>query len=165
MLYKDYERIFMFPIISRTISFLSQDMNIQLIDNIQNNEYVKGIVFRCQTSVIEIIGQENVIIIMSFSKELLDVLVDRFTYGEEISNEEKDEVFSSVVQEVINIVVGNALKTIQKKGTNINISTPKSFTTPLFEYNKEELVSMNLNTKYGLLSIGITDNNLILGNK
>lgn len=155
MQYRDCERVFMNPIMSRTLSYLSEDMDISLKTNSTDIKCIKGMAFQDINSMLEIVGHYEAIIIMSFTAELLNVLVERFTGGEPIYDEDIDEIRRSVAEEIINIVVGNTLKSIQKDGKKINITTPITFTEDEYGYDKNNFHSMHIDTEFGMLTIGI----------
>ena len=95
-------------------------------------------------------GSIQVLITMGYDDNLLDKLVEAFLEGEEVDEEELDEIKESVSCEIINTVVGNALKN-PLDGTTLGITPPILIyeAKSLFRQKSSQIATSVLKTEFG----------------
>ncbi len=140
------------PIVLRTEEFLKEDMNIDILsvneysDSLEIKELQKNIVM------IGVSGSANFMMTLGYDNSLIEKLTEVFLEGEEVLDNEKDEIFESIASEIANTVVGNSLPENEHK----------LFITPPVFVKDAKALSKNKNsqsfiaiitTKYGILSI------------
>jgi CheY-specific phosphatase CheX len=143
---------FLNPMIQRAKEFLKQDMDIEVTDFmepincLQIDESLKNI------STIGISGSANFTTVTIYDNHLLEKFVDIFLDGEGCDNDEKDEIFQSVANEIANTIIGNALP----EDENELFITPPTFlsdTTSLLINKNSKILISSVKTNYGKLSI------------
>jgi len=121
-MYDTYSQ-FLLPILDRLKSFLQDDMNIVVINDeskIINSEHIT---LKENTVLIGTGGSVQLLVTMGFDSEVLDKLVEEFSYGEVYEGEELIEIQESVACEVSNTIIGNAIKN-PVDSSIINITPP-----------------------------------------
>jgi len=100
-------------------------------------------------------GKLNLMIVISFDTKLLEQLISLFMDGEEVEEEEQQEVIDSVCGEVINTIIGLALPTFPQRGKGITITPPITINDAanIKKYKNSKLVSADIHTEFGSLSI------------
>ena len=142
-------------LILQTKLFLSEDMDIS-IENIEVNELNPDkLSLKEYTSMIGTGGTLNAMIVISFEKSLLNHLVELFMEGEEVDEDEIDEVQDSVTGETINTIIGLALPTFPNRGKGVTITPPITINdaSNIKKYKNSKIVSAEITTQYGRLSI------------
>ena len=135
--------------------FLSEDMGIDIekvdvVDDSPNKLFLKDF-----TSMIGTGGNLNMMVVISFEEQLLDSLVELFMDGEEVEEEEKEEVYDSVTGETINTIIGLALPTFPNRGKGVTITPPITISdaSNIKKYKNSKIVTANIKTQFGSLSI------------
>jgi len=135
--------------------FLSEDMDIditstQIIDNSPDKLSLKD-----YTSMIGTGGKLNLMVVISFDIKLLDYLVELFMDGEEVEDDEKEEIYDSVTGETINTIIGLALPTFPNRGKEVTITPPITISdaSTIKKYKNSKIISAEIKTKFGKLSI------------
>ena len=135
--------------------FLSGDMDI----NIQNvdieDRSPDKLILKDYTSMIGTGGKLNSMIIISFENHLLDKLVELFMDGEEVEEEELEEIKDSVSGETINTIIGLALPTFPNRGKGVTITPPITINdaSNIKKYKNAKIISADITTEFGALSI------------
>lgn len=154
--YTNYENEILVAILSRTISFLNDEMGITVISKNPEISSPKKVELKKNTAMIATGGSVQVLITMGYDDVLLEKLMEAFLEGEEIDEEEIDEIRESVSSEVINIIVGNAL-TNPIDDTVLNITPPILIyeAKSLFKHKSSKIAAATIKTNFGdmLLSI------------
>ena len=135
--------------------FLSEDMGID-INNITIDELNPDkLIPKDYTSMIGTGGTLNLMIIISYDSNLLNHLVTLFMDGEEVAQDEMVEVIDSVSGETINTIIGLALPTFPNRGKGVTITPPITINdaSNIKKYKNSKIVSANIVTQYGELSI------------
>ena len=135
--------------------FLSEDMGID-INNITIDELNPDkLILKDYTSMIGTGGSLNLMIIISYDSNLLNHLVTLFMDGEEVAQDEMVEVIDSVSGETINTIIGLALPTFPNRGKGVTITPPITINdaSNIKKYKNSKIVSANIVTQYGELSI------------
>ncbi len=132
----------------RTISFLKEDMQIEVISkNVSLNE--KNVFKpRDHTAIIGLGGSVKGLVIFGFSNKLVNQLVDAFAYGE-ISDEERDELICEVPAEVANTIIGNAIVNFPNNGKGVTITPPLTMedSKAMLKFKNSQVVSCTILTK------------------
>ena len=142
-------------LILQTKLFLTGDMDIE-IEEVKINELNPDkLVLKDYTSMIGTGGTFNSMIVISFENKILEHLVELFMDGEEVSQDEIDEVKDSVTGETINTIIGLALPTFPNRGKGVTITPPITVNdaSNIKKYKNSIIVTADIATKYGKLSI------------
>ncbi len=135
--------------------FLVEDMDI----DIQNIEIVDNspdkLVLKDSTSMIGIGGKLNMMVVISLENRFLSKLVELFMDGEEVDDDEKEEVYSSVTGETINTIIGLALPTFPNRGRGVTITPPITISdaSNVKKDKTSTILSANIQTEFGSMSI------------
>jgi chemotaxis protein CheX len=135
--------------------FLSEDMGIE-IENIEIfDDSPNKLILKDYTSMIGTGGKLNIMVVISFESTVLDKLVDLFMEGEEVEEEEREEVYDSVSGETINTIIGLALPQFPNRGKGVTITPPITISdaSNIKKCKKSKIVTVNVVTKYGNMSI------------
>ncbi len=142
-------------LVLQTKLFLSEDMdikveNVDIINNSPDKLYLKD-----YTSMIGTGGKLNIVIIVTFETRLMEHLVEKFMDGEEVEDDEKDEIFDSVSGETTNTIIGLALPTFPNRGKGVTITPPitMSDASNIKKYKHSKLICAEVQTSFGSLSI------------
>ncbi|MEA3289464.1 MAG: chemotaxis protein CheX [Campylobacterota bacterium] len=142
-------------LILQTKLFLSEDMEMNIssveIDELNPDK----LLLKDYTSMIGTGGNLNMMVVISYEKALLDHLVELFMDGEEVDDEELQEVLDSVSGETINTIIGLALPTFPSRGKGVTITPPITINdaSNIKRYKNSKIVSANIVTEYGTMSI------------
>lgn len=147
---------FLRPIAERTMDFLSEDMNIELVKNSFEILHPNKTELCCYTAVIGIGGSANLMFTMSFENDVLEALTKSFVYGE-ILEEEFEPLKESVVCEAANTVLGNAIVNFPNGGAGITITPPVMIEQgKSISKNGSSKISMaKIETKNGFITMAI----------
>ncbi|MEA2100433.1 MAG: chemotaxis protein CheX [Campylobacterota bacterium] len=139
-------------------------MNIKVQDDLSNQNCIKDMSYYAYTSVIELSGKRDGFVMISFTNPLLEAITKVFINGEDFKSEsEKEELILSVTQEVINIIISNVLNMLEDNGKGISISIPKSFKgVESFINIKNSIINIEIDSEYGNLSVGVSNDRFIL---
>ncbi len=119
---KQYEEVLL-AITSRTKSFLSEDMGIELMDKETTIDNEDKFQLYEYTAIIGLGGDIKALTIFSFDTSLANKLVDSFIYGE-VTQEERDSLINEIAAEVANTVLGNAIPSFPNDGKGATITPP-----------------------------------------
>ena len=111
------------PITQRTISFLADEMGIELVSREFEVHFPSRIELHPYTAMIGIGGAVSLMFTMSFENDALEALTKAFVY-DAIADGEMETIKESVACEVANTVIGNAIPNFPNKGTGITITPP-----------------------------------------
>lgn len=132
--------------------FLEEDMEISILNN-KNIEILspEKLVLKDKTSMIGTGGKLNTMLVISFEKSILSKLVELFMDGEEVDEEELEEIEDSVSGEVINTIVGLALPTFPNRGKGITITPPISVNdaSSIYKHKDSKIICATVQTEYG----------------
>lgn len=95
-------------------------------------------------------GTVQVLITIGYDDTLLDKLVEAFLEGEEVEEDEREEIYESVSSEFINTVVGNALQN-PVDGSTLSITPPVLIyeAKSLFKQKGSQISIATIKTQYG----------------
>jgi len=152
------------PLILQTKLFLSGDMgiNIKKVDIDEDNP--AKLLLKDYTSMIGTGGKFNAMIVISFDNNMLNHLVNLFMDGEDVEEEEKEEIYDSVSGETINTIIGLALPTFPNRGKGVTITPPITINdaSNIKKYKDSNIVSAIITTEVGTLSISALGQDEIL---
>jgi chemotaxis protein CheX len=142
-------------LILQTKLFLSGDMDIEIEDVKIDELNPDKLILKDFTSMIGTGGTLNAMIVVSFEEKMLDHLVELFMDGEEVEEEELEEVRDSVTGETINTIIGLALPTFPNRGKGVTITPPITINdaSNIKKYKNSKIVSAEILTSYGKLTI------------
>lgn len=105
-------------LILQTRLFLQEDMGLKINDVTISNLSEDKLELKDYTSMIGVGGKTNLMVVISYDKEILTKLVELFMDGDEMDSSEADEIRDSVAGETVNTIMGLALPTfpIEAKG-------------------------------------------------
>lgn len=139
----------------RTISYLREELGIQVQRTTMNMGEVKRMQLRHLTSILAVEADIRMLVAFSLDQELVERVFVASTEGLEIADDELEMMREETVTELINIIVGNAIADLAAKGTSIPISPPivineaKSIT----RHKGAIFYTMDLTTESGVISI------------
>ena len=135
--------------------FLSEDMNIDIEKVNIIDDSPDKLILKDYTSMIGTGGSLNMMVIISFEKNLLDNLVKIFMDGEDINPEEKEEIYDSVSGETINTIIGLSLPIFPNRGKGVTITPPITISdaSNIKKFKNSKIVTSNIETIYGDISI------------
>ncbi len=107
----------------RTISFLDDEMNIQVdrqdIKLLSNNRLELAYL----TALVTVDSAPHIFVIFSYEKELMDRIFEAYTEELDILEEERVEYIAETAGDVLNIIVGNSIPECHD-GDAISLSPP-----------------------------------------
>ncbi|WP_419763494.1 MAG: chemotaxis protein CheX [Arcobacter sp.] len=106
----DIFREILIPISNRLRDYLKNDMEMEVLDEKSEVMDSEHLVLKENTVFIGTGGSVQLFITMGFEKELLEKLVKKFYWGEELEDKEFLEMQESVACEISNTVIGNVIK-------------------------------------------------------
>jgi len=119
-----FEHSILLPLVERSITYLRDDLEIGIESDKIELISPKKIDLKKNTSMIGIGGSVQLLMTIGYDDELLDKLVEVFLEGEEIEDEDElQEIKDSVSCEILNTIVGNALKN-PVDNTTLSITPP-----------------------------------------
>ena len=140
--------------------FLSEDMdiNIDQVDIADNSP--DKLILKDYTSMIGTGGTLNLMVTISFDATFLEHLVNLFMEGEEVEDDEKEEIYDSVCGETINTIIGLALPTFPNRGKGVTITPPITLSdaSNIKKFRNSKIVTANIVTQYGNMSISAMGN-------
>lgn len=149
---KNYSSIILNSLVNRTQSFLEEEMSIDVLSIHQEPSSPPKVQLQKNTSMISVSGSIEVLITMGYNDILLERLIDAFLEGEEVSDEEREEIKESVSSEILNIIVGNALFNPHDE-TVLHISPPILIYDAkfLFQHKDSYIAITRIETTFGSL--------------
>jgi CheY-specific phosphatase CheX len=145
-----FEHEILLPLVKRSVSFLRDDLGINVSSDTINIQSPKKIQLKKNTAMIGTGGSIQVLITMGYDDKLLDKVVEAFLEGEEAEADELDEIKESVSCEVVNTIVGNALKN-PLDGTTLGITPPILIyeAKSLFKQKSSQIATAIIKTEFG----------------
>jgi len=151
-------------LILQTKLFLSDDMGIEITKVEVDEDNPAKLLLKDYTSMIGTGGRFNAMVVISFDNNMLNHLVNLFMEGEEVEDEEKEEIYDSVSGETINTIIGLALPTFPNRGKGVTITPPITINdaSNIKKYKDSNIVSAIITTEVGTLSISALGQDEIL---
>ncbi|MDQ7015549.1 MAG: chemotaxis protein CheX [Gammaproteobacteria bacterium] len=146
---------FLKAIAGRLDDFLKDELAIE----VSQTEYHLGdhnrIELRYLTSLLGVKGQVQMFILFSFDKLLIQHVYEAYTAELTIEDDEKELMMDETSGDLLNIVIGNVLSTISKKGKRNTVTPPLTLTDAknLVRHRNATVKSADLLTASGLVSI------------
>ena len=142
-------------LVDKAKSFLSEDMEININNTTIVDNSPDNLPLLDYTSMIGTGGTLNIMVVITFEKNFLATLAELFMDGEEIIDEEKEEVYDSVSGETINTIIGLAIPNFPDNGTGITITPPIGISdaSTIKKYKNSKIITANIQTQFGNLSI------------
>ena len=142
-------------LILQTKLLLQEDMKLEILDVETTKSDYEVLTLKEFTSMIGVGGKISLMTVISFDSALLNKLVSIFMDGEEVSDDEIDEIRESVTGEVINTIIGLALPTFPNRGKGVTITPPITINeaSVLKKHKNSRIVSANVTTNFGTVSI------------
>lgn len=142
-------------LILQTKLLLQEDMKLEIVNLETIRADYETLTLKEFTSMIGVGGKINLMTVISFDVNLLNKLVSIFMDGEEVAQDEVDEIRESVTGEVINTILGLSLPTFPNRGKGITITPPITINeaSVLKKHKNSRIVSVNITTNFGTVSI------------
>lgn len=142
-------------LILQTKLLLQEDMKLEIVNLETIRADYETLTLKEFTSMIGVGGKINLMTVISFDVDLLNKLVSIFMDGEEVAQDEVDEIRESVTGEVINTILGLSLPTFSNRGKGITITPPITINeaSVLKKHKNSRIVSVNITTNFGTVSI------------
>jgi len=142
-------------LIVQTKLFLMEDMDIKIeqTDIIDNSP--EKLMLKDYTSMIGTGGKLKLMVVITYEQKFLDELVRLFMEGEEVVEEEREELYDSVSGETINTIMGLSLPIFPNRGKGITITPPITISdaSNIKKYKNAKIVTADIKTQFGFLSI------------
>lgn len=142
------------PIVNRTVTFLQEDMIIDVLNKTVDIDEVNDAILKDNTVMIGTGGDIQVILTFGYDQRLIEKLVYVFMDGEIVDEDEKEEIEQSVCCEIANTIIGNSIKNPMGESL-ISITPPilikaaKSFT----KYKNSTILVSVIKTNFGDLHL------------
>ena len=138
----------LFALANRTISFLSEDMQIEVVTKNPSLDSEKVFKPREHTAIIGLGGSVTGLVVFCFKDSLIQKLVDAFAYGE-ISPDEREELLGEVPAEVANTIIGNAIVNFPNGGKGATITPPLIMedSKAISKFKNSKVISCTIQTK------------------
>lgn len=142
-------------LMDRTISFLKEDMGIEVIDEKLEVTCPQKIKLKKNTAMIGLGGDVNSLVSIGTDDELLKKITNNFIDDEEFDIDEIQGINESMCCEIANIIIGNVLKSTDD--TTINITPPILVyeAKSLFKYKNAAITTATIKTNYGEALVSI----------
>ncbi len=144
------ENEILLPLVQRAINFLQDDLGISVSSDDVKLLSPQKVDLKKNTAMIGTGGSVQVLITIGYDDALLGKIVEAFLEGEEVDDDEKDEIQESVSCEFVNTIVGNALKN-PLDGTTLSITPPILIceAKSLFKQKSSIIAVANIQTEFG----------------
>ncbi len=135
--------------------FLEDDMGLEIKEVHKAGIASDMLVLKEYTSMIGVGGKLNLMVVISYEKNILEKLMELFLDGEAVNSDEADEVRDSVAGEVLNTIMGLALPTFPNRGKGVTITPPITINdaSNLVKQKSSKIVSVDIATNFGALNI------------
>jgi chemotaxis protein CheX len=142
-------------LILQTKLFLQEDMGLTIVNVDTTALNSEALSLNQHTSMIGVGGKLNLMTVISFDDELISKLVELFMDGDEVAEDELEDVMESVTGEVINTIIGLVIPTFPNRGKGVTITPPITINdaSSLKKHKNSNIVSANITTNFGSLSI------------
>lgn len=154
---KDILKELLLPLQERTVQYLELDLEIPAQAQVISDKVFVDSYSIKNSSLLATSGSVEVYIAMGYDGTLFEEIVKVFLQGDEVPSEEIAEIKESISCEVINIIVGNAIKN-PIDSTSLNITPPLYIDemSSVFKDKNSNILTTNIKTQYGNIYIAIT---------
>jgi len=141
----------------QTKLFLQDDMGIEIVETKVADDGTDRVSLGDYTSMIGVGGKINLMVVISYQNELLNVLVESFMDGEEVDPEEEQEIKDSVAGEVVNTIMGLALPTFPNRGKGVTITPPITINdaSNIAKHKSSKIITATITTEHGAMSVSV----------
>lgn len=135
--------------------FLQGDMGLNIEEVLVIDKDTPKLELKDYTSMIGTGGKLNLMIVITYENSLLEKLLELYLEGEELADDERDEVIDSVSGEVVNTIMGLALPTFPNRGKGVTITPPITINdaSNIFKHKNSKILTADIKTDAGSLSI------------
>jgi len=149
-------------ITGRTITFLADEMHIELPSRKFELLVPSKIELHPYTAMIGIGGTLSLMFTMSFENDILNDLTKAFAYGE-IAQDELEVMKESVACEIANTVLGNAIPNFPNKGSGVTITPPVTIECgkSISKNSTSTITTTIIKTKSGNITLAIVSPNTL----
>lgn len=150
-------RQLMEAITDRTIGFLKEEVDLTVTGRSTKFEDLQRLKLRDLSSLISIGGEINIYIVFSFAEKLITQIFENYTDELDLAPEERIEYMEETAGEMINIIIGNAMVSLQSRGSAIHFSPPiiLSEAKRIVRHKHAQFFTNDLDTVHGGMSISI----------
>ncbi|MCK9492262.1 MAG: chemotaxis protein CheX [Sulfurimonas sp.] len=145
------------PLRDRSAEYLESELEIQTkIQGVSSKIFTNPTSIK-NSSLLATTGSIEVYVAMGYDGTLFEEIVKIFLQGDEVEGEELIEIKESISCELINIIVGNAIKN-PIDNTSLNITPPLYIDemSSVFKDKNSKILTTNIETIYGNIYIAIT---------
>ena len=144
------ENKILMPLVERSISFLQDELGINVSSDEIEIVSPQKVELKKNTAMIGTGGSVQVLITIGYDDGLLNKVVEAFLEGDEVDEDEKDEIHESVSCEFVNTIVGNALQN-PLDGTTLSITPPILIyeAKSLFKHKSSKIAVAKIQTDFG----------------
>ncbi len=151
---EDRER-FVNNLLERVTRFLSEEASVQVRSISLNPATIDKLDLKSITSILTIEDMFKMIVAFSYERPLLDAIFTEYSAGLRVEPEEYDALLEETAGDMINIVVGNALRDFQQPGYAFALSTPIIINEAksILRYKKSDLITAEIAAEQGSMTI------------
>lgn len=146
---------FLKTIAERLDGFFKDELSIDVSDIEYHLERHDRIELRYLTSLLGVKGRAQMFVLFSFDELLIQHVYEVYTAELTIDADEQDMMMEETSGDLLNIVIGNVLSTISKKGERNTVTPPLTLTEAknLVRHRNATVKSADLITASGRVSI------------
>ncbi len=151
-------------VVDRTSSFLKEEIDIE-VKSSESIEDINLLKLRHLTTLVTIGG--DIYVAFSFDEKLMDQIFVVYTEDVEIEPDERQEYLEETAGDVINIIIGNAAANFEGTDGAIQLSPPMMIpdVKRIVHRRGTQVVTCNLHTDHGDMSINCIASEALIGNK
>ena len=137
------------------VEYFEQEFKMEVISKKIYMKDVRNIQLDYLTSIISVKGHINSLFAFSYEEMLINKLFEFFTEGVDIDEGEEDLYLEESASEIMNIVVGNATKYMEKRDSLLTLTTPIVFKEAKNIINKKDTQYYNsvIATPFGNMNL------------
>jgi len=154
---QDILKSLLLPLRDRSASYLENDLKISAKKQEIGSKVFTNSCSIKNSSLLATTGSIEVYVAMGYDGTLFEEIVKIFLQGDEVQDEELVEIKESISCELVNIVVGNAIKN-PIDNTSLNITPPLYIDemSSVFKDKNSKILTTKIETIYGNIYIAIT---------
>ena len=144
-------------VVTRTKSFLSDELETNVLSSRFQLQNVTKIDLRELSSIVVVGGPVNMIVAFSFDHGLIERLFKIYTDDIDVEEGERDLFHGETAGDIINTVIGNVTADIKKNGGALTFSPPVilSGARSLLRHRDAKFYAASMDTEYGALAVNV----------
>lgn len=154
---QDILKSLLLPLRDRSAAYLESELDIASKVEEIGGRILKESYSIKNSSLLATTGAIEVYVAMGYDGDLFEEIVKVFLQGDDVGAEELIEIKESISCELINIIVGNAIKNpLDSRSLNITPPLYIDDMSSIFKDKNSNVLTTKIETKYGNIYIAIT---------